>query len=415
MLNNNKQQSASNVVMADYDAVSLYPSAMNRLKGFLKGAPKLIDTTDYKELCKKSNGFFTRVKITGVGIKRDFPLLSYVNKNGIRTFTNDIIGQTIYIDDVSLSDAVRFQKITFEIIDGYYFNDGFNEKIVPTIRFLFNQRIKEKKRKNPVQAVIKLIMNSCYGKTALKEINEDAIYQSNATFEGYVADNYNWIKEAVRTEDGQGYRVKVIKPINTHFNRVHIGIQILSMSKRIMSEVMCLADDEKLKIYYQDTDSMHIMKHDVSTLENAFSEKYGRQLHGVDMGQFHVDFELANCSDVYAEHSIFLGKKSYIDCLVGTNDKGEQERGFHIRMKGVPNSCILGECKKRKCSPLELFQALKKGRSVEFNLLIDEDGDSKIRFKKEDSVSMTTVPVFNRVVSFDPSTESLPDINSLFQ
>ncbi len=414
MLNNNVQQSAFNVKMADYDAVSLYPSAMNRLDGFLKGAPKLIDTCDYEKLCAKSNGFFARVKITSVGQKRDFALLSYINEKGIRTFTNDIVGQIIYIDDVALSDAIRFQKITFEIIDGYYFNEGFNDKIVPTIRFLFNERVKAKKQENPVQAVIKLIMNSCYGKTALKEINEESNYIPNKYFEKYVTQNYNWIKEAVKTEDGRGYRVKTIKPINTHFNRVHIGIQILSMSKRIMNEVMCLADDEKLKIYYQDTDSMHIMENDVSTLENAFLKKYDRQLHGKGMGQFHVDFELGECSNVYAEHSIFLGKKSYIDCLVGTNAKGEEERGYHIRMKGVPNSCILGECKKRKCSPLELYQELKKGRSVKFNLLVDEDGDVKVRFKKENNVTMTTVAVFNRVVSFDTTTESVQEIKNLF-
>ena len=39
-----------------------------------------------------------------------------------------------------------------------------------------------------------------------------------------------------------------------------IGIQILSMSKRIMNEVMCLAEDLNIPIYYQDTDSAHLPK-----------------------------------------------------------------------------------------------------------------------------------------------------------
>ena len=400
MLNSNTQQSAYGVQMADYDAVSLYPSAMNRLEGFLKGAPKLISSTDYATLCKDADGFFVRVKITKVGTHRAFPLLSFKNEQGIRMFSNDMIGKTIYIDDVSLADAVTFQNVEFEIIDGYMFDEGFNTKIVPTIRHLFNARLKAKKDENPVQAVIKLIMNSCYGKTALKEIAEDAKYVKNADFEKFVTRNYQWVKEAVPTEDGRGYRIKTIKAINTHFNRVHIGIQILSMSKRIMNEVMCLADDKGLKIYYQDTDSMHILNHHVPILEKAFGEKYGRQLNGKDMGQFHVDFELDGAKNVYAENSIFLGKKSYIDCLVGEDKDGNEVRGFHIRMKGVPNGCILGECKKRKCSPFDLYEELKDGKKVKFDLLVDEDLDAKVRFKKNNNMTMTTVKKFERVVSF---------------
>ena len=37
-------------------------------------------------------------------------------------------------------------------------------------------------------------------------------------------------------------------PINEHFSLPHIGIEILSMSKRIMNRVMCLAEDLNIKI-----------------------------------------------------------------------------------------------------------------------------------------------------------------------
>ena len=411
MLNNNEQQHSFNVPMADYDAVSLYPSAMSRLNGFLRGSPKLIDTNNYEALCNGSDGFYIRVKINSVGTHRDFPLLSYVNDEGIRMFTNDMVGKTVYIDDVALADAVMFQDVTFDIIDGYKFDEGFNNKIIETITHLFNARLKAKSEGNPIQAVIKLIMNSCYGKTALKEINEDSKYISNKNFDEFVSRQYNWIKEAVETDDKRGYRVKCIKPINQHYNRVHIGVQILSMSKRIMNEVMCIADDEKLKIFYQDTDSMHIYNNDVPTLEKAFSKKYGRQLNGKGMGQFHVDFEFntkdkneegefIKAKNIYAEKSVFLGKKSYIDCLVGEDKDGKTVKDYHIRMKGVPNSSILGECKKRQCTPFDLYEELRAGKRVRFNLLIDEDGDDKVRFKKNTNVTMTTVKEFTREVKF---------------
>ena len=46
------------------------------------------------------------------------------------------------------------------------------------------------------------------------------------------------------------------------------------MSKRIMNEVMCLAEDLGLNIYYQDTDSMHINYEEVEILLNERGKCY---------------------------------------------------------------------------------------------------------------------------------------------
>ena len=400
MLSGNKKQHMTGKKMADFDAVSLYPSAMNRLDGFLRGTPQCINTTNYEELCKKTDGFYLRVKITGVGVKRSFPLLSYVNDDGIRIFTNDMVGRVVYIDDVALADAVKFQNITFDIIDGYQFNEGFNDTIISKIEHLFLARLKAKRDKNPVQEVIKLIMNSSYGKTALKEIAEENVYVGKKQFDEYITRHYNWIKEAVESHDGKRFRITKVKAINEHFNRVHIGIQILSMSKRIMNEVMTLAEDQGYPIYYQDTDSMHIMNEHVPLLADSFREKYKRELIGKGMGQFHVDFDLDGCKDIYSEKFIGLGKKSYIDCLVGIDQQtGEEKRGYHIRLKGIPNGSILGECKKRKCSPYELYEKMNNGEAITFNLLRNEDGDC-VRFKKTKTSTMQTLDKFERVVQF---------------
>ena len=43
----------------------------------------------------------------------------------------------------------------------------------------------------------------------------------------------------------------------SHFNYVHCGVDILSMSKRIVNKVFSFADDLGIKIYYQDTDNIH--------------------------------------------------------------------------------------------------------------------------------------------------------------
>ena len=59
-----------------------------------------------------------------------------------------------------------------------------------------------------------------------------------------------------------------------------------------MNEVMTLAEDEGLNIWYQDTDSMHINYEEVELLALAFKSKCNRYLIGEDMSQFHIDFDL---------------------------------------------------------------------------------------------------------------------------
>ena len=80
-------------------------------------------------------------------------------------FSNDMVGERAYIDKPGLEDATRFQEVGFEILDGYYFNEGHNNTIKQTIRHLYSKRRALNKTKNPAHFVIKEIMNSMYGKT----------------------------------------------------------------------------------------------------------------------------------------------------------------------------------------------------------------------------------------------------------
>ena len=54
---------------------------------------------------------------------------------------------------------------------------------------------------------------------------------------------------------------------------------------------MCLADDHNLNNYYTDTDSIHIDEDAVQPLAKHYQEKYGQQLIGKQLGQFHCDFD----------------------------------------------------------------------------------------------------------------------------
>jgi hypothetical protein len=402
MCANNEKQKAEGKKIHDFDAVSLYPSAMQRLGGYLKGKPKILKSTNYNEI-KNYDGYFVEVKILELNKKLSFPLLSYINDKGVRIFTNDMVGKNVYLDKTSLEDAIEFQKIKFEIIRGYYYDEGRNMKLRETISFLFNERLKLKKLENPLENIFKLIMNSAYGKTLLKPIDEEVTYiKGRQEMKKHIINNYTFHKETTLMSENdiddklKIYEVKKIKPINNHFNNASCGVEVLSMSKRIMNEVMCLAEDLKLKIYYQDTDSMHLEDDAIKILSENFKLKYNRDLIGKGMGQFHSDFKskILDEKSIYARRSIFLGKKCYIDELTDKNGGID----YHIRMKGISEDSIKYHAYKDfNNDPFELFEYLSQGNEYEFDLTCN---NLKCCFE---SVNMNTVRSkknFTRIIKF---------------
>jgi len=398
MVSENKKIAVSGRIN-DFDAVSLYPSAMYRMDGFLKGVPKVIENNSYDWL-KQQDGYFVDILIRGVGKKRKFPLMSSKNEEGVRVFTNDMVGKTMRVDKYALEDLIAFQQIQFDVLRGYYFNEGFNTKINEVIKYLFDERARLKKLGNPAEQVYKLLMNSGYGKSIMKPIeNEAQFFDNEDEFNVFLSRNYNWVRDY--TYFGNKIRVNKIKTLDEHYNRAQVGSCILSMSKRIMNEVMCLAEDLGLDIFYQDTDSIHITDEDIPKLSSAFSSKYGKELIGKKLGQFHSDFDLKGCEEVYARRSIFLGKKSYIDELVGKNAEGKEVVGFHIRMKGIPNKVLLYHAKKLGyASPFEMYEDLNAGKPITFDLTND---GTKANFKFNKDYTINTLDNFSRTVRFNTS------------
>ena len=96
----------------------------------------------------------------------------------------------------------------------------------------------------------------------------------------------------------------------SHFNYVHCGVEILSMSKRIRNRVFSCAGDLNIKIYYQDTDSILLNYDDVPKTVERYKQHYNQELVGDYLGNFHVDFDLPGAvSNIYSKENYFLGKK----------------------------------------------------------------------------------------------------------
>ena len=482
--------------VADYDKVSLYPNAMSRMggfnngefiKGYLKGVPKII-TNDID--LNKVDGYFVKIKLLSVNHKYHIPCMSKVNKSGIREWTNNMVGEICYVDKTTLEDWVNFHKITYEVIEGYYFDSGRNDTVCKVITDIFNKRVQYKKQKNPIQNLYKLIMNTGYGKTIIKPIDTDDEYinndkvciteyhmdlaqksfdiwgcgnvkytiinlnktskekgfgldyfynkhtnkieiKNNSSFryEGmnavdkFINNHYDNIKEVNLCLDGRRTVVKLIKPINEHFNIPQVGVEILSYSKRIMFEPMTLAEDNGIDLFYTDTDSIHLLYNDVDKINKLFKEKYGYELTGEEFNQFHIDFEMKGCKDVFSTEFNGLSKKVYIDKLQGTDiETGEIKTAYHIRMKGVSEGAILNRVNipfTQKINdiisshnfhnnPLELFEFLKdKDNSLVLDLAktfyenkegeFEECNKFKVEYKQFDMIQKMK---FERKVNF---------------
>lgn len=382
------------IELDDLDAVSLYPSAMKRMGGYLIGKPKILTDKSYGFL-KSVDGYFVEITIMKVGIKRKFPLMSYITEDGVRLWTNDMVGKRMWVDKFVLEDLIEFQKVEFNIEKGYYYDEGRNYQIGETIEHLFNTRLQKKKEGNAIQQVYKLLMNSAYGRTLLKPFEDEKLYIRQKNINKHLVRHYDSIKSVQKLHD-ESYEVTQRKPIINHYNLAHIGVEVLSMSKRIMNEVMCLAEDIGVDIYYQDTDSTHTPVKDIPRLKEAYFKKYGRELEGNEMGQFNCDFESDKLKGkIRSVESVFLGKKCYVDKLQG-DEEGVYD--YHIRMKGVSGDAIADKLLEEDIEPIELYERLFNSEEMTFDLCCR---GVKSCFETMSDGSMTTRAIFERNIKFN--------------
>ena len=399
--NNEKHLVDKNI--QDFDAVSLYPSAMHLFDGYLKGVPKRIDTTKYEEL-KKYDGYYVKIKITSVGKKQQIPVLNYFDKQkGTKNWTNDMVGQFCYYDKTGLEDAIEFQQIEFEIIDGYYYNDGFNTQIKESIKHLFDKRLEAKKAGNDsLQQIYKLLMNSSYGKLIQKTPDCDVKYMAKEDLLRYVTKYYNHIKSWSELNNSSYLRMETYKCLDESYSSPHLGSAVLSYSKRLMNRVICLANDNNINVYYTDTDSIHIDEDGVEPLSEKYKELYGKELIGKSLGQFHCDFDFKGMTYIRSTGLIILGKKCYIDKLEGTDKNGIIQNKYHMRLKGISESAIENHIKKEqetepKYNAWDMYKELCDGKSIEFDLMVN----NKVKFVKGKQQEYSTfVGKFRRNIKF---------------
>ena len=180
--------------LADFDAVSLYPSAMKRLY-CVKGKPEVLKpeelSTEYliNHTCsedeqpseeKPISTYVVEIKITAINKHLAFPCVVYKDKEtntNRNDDTTEAIGRTAVIDNITLEDWIKYNGLECQIIRGYKWCGEKSFLIRDVIQNLHLLRCEYKKTHNPLQLVIKLIMNSAYGKMIQKPITTEKIFK----------------------------------------------------------------------------------------------------------------------------------------------------------------------------------------------------------------------------------------------
>lgn len=388
--------------LMDYDGVSLYPSAMSLLWVTDGGAELIKSERDYyttdhfkawfvdpesKDLDKPFKDGCIHLKFLHVDRHLHFPMLCIKDpKTKLNNYTNFNVACDTWVNTIDLYNLIEFQGAYFEFDAAVVWRGERHFEIQDSIQNLFEFR--KNNKKHPIQLVTKLMMNSIFGKSILKpsgkqkKVIDKIRYRRNRLDnDWYKVDNWGEFFRANmyrihRFEDlGDKVEVEVYKrDVSCSLNI--FGSNVLAMARRIIGRVMSLAEELEQThlrmqpgIFYTDTDSFHIRKDLLEILEAEYLQRYGKELKGSELTQFHVDFDIPkNFQEgetvVGAVESYFIMKKIYVDKLLGS--KGSI--GYHMRMKGIPTDLV-------KFSD---YEKIFNGESVVFDLL---DGHTSFFYK----------------------------------
>lgn len=426
MTRNNDLYHVTDIPIADFDARSLYPSAMSVMKvpvgPPVKWEPEMpgidenqpLSETDKRMIMEKlENGeisaFIMRIRIDKIGRLLHFPLIYIVDKNKVKQYVN-AEGIEMFVDDVYLKELIKWHQIEYSVMECIYWQGGYSTKLNTVIEDLYKRRQKAQDDKNEALSTIyKLMLNSCYGKTIEKpketvtHIVEGSVYFEH--FQKYYVNiqkveeisRFSTKKDQVEVDpDTKGIDEKGRYIFNEYieFDEFYcptvLGVRVLSTSKKLMNEVMVPAELHKIPIFYQDTDSMHVPAMYIDKLEEAWRKENGfpesKKLIGKELCQFHSDFPpVRGKNDTVSIESVFISKKVYCDMILPaellthevTTEKEHDELLALcepvLRMKGIPLSVLIGDDKEesvleRNKRLLGIYKGLFNGQSYEFDI-----------------------------------------------
>ena len=343
----------------DFDARSLYPTAMSR--SFIPlGIPKFFKcppgTTE--ELLKKKHlpdDAFYVIKNVRYDKKLAMPCNCWKQEKPEPRcrWTNEVPPEAQLVrKQTDLLTMMEVQGAHFEIIGGCKWKRGKCTKIQEMMKKLYEFRRLNHSGgfDHPIQEIAKLLMNSYYGKnvTKMREY-EERLYplhpwmkQHDGSFKqvngfGVIQ---NFIKNNFRKIVGfrllGGIMSLKLRTDDEGKYDACFGCEVLAGSRALICRVSAAIEDiTKNPPLYTDTDSLHVFGWQIGAISEWFQNKFGIPMIGGELGQFHPDFEPQGFKpgEKFLGSVFFcgVGKKMYIDEVFG--DQGSTY--FHKRAKGI--------------------------------------------------------------------------------
>lgn len=353
------------LTIQDFDARSLYPTAMSR--AFIPlGKPRVVDFRDHPithehiiasaiDGTAPTDAMYLITKIRyGEPLAMPSNCWKQEKPEPRCRWTNDVPEDVIQLRKLTdLYTMIETQKASFIILGGLEWRNGKTTEIQE-----FMKKTYEFRRLNhsggfdhPIQEAAKLIMNSFYGKnvTKMREFNEiffpkvlwkhdektNQFYQVNGAdnLMNYIKDHWRDIKQVISV--GGSFAVKVKAEDESAYD-VNFGCEVLAGARALICRVSAAIEKiTKQPPLYTDTDSLHVYGWQIDAIADWFEKKFKIPMIGGELGQFHPDFEPQGFKpgEKFMGSIFFcgVGKKMYIDEIVG--DQGSTY--FHKRAKGI--------------------------------------------------------------------------------
>ena len=359
ILSDEERQYMFDHTIQDFDARSLYPTAMSRsfiplgIPEFFKCPP---GTTE--ELLKKEplpdDAYYV---ITKVKYDKELAIpcncWKQVKPEPRCRWTNDVPQDAQLVrKQTDLLTMIEVQGAHFEIIGGCKWTHGKYEAIQE-----FMPQLYEFRRLNhsggfdhPIQEVAKLLMNSFYGKnvTKVREFEEKMFplnpwqKQKDGSFKR--VNGFDLVQDFIKKNFRKIVGLRLLGGIISLKIRTEdtgkfdacFGCEVLAGSRALICRVSAAIEEiTKQPPLYTDTDSLHVYGWQIGAISEWFKNKFGIPMIGGELGQFHPDFEPQGFKpgEKFLGSVFFcgVGKKVYIDEVFG--DQGSTY--FHKRAKGI--------------------------------------------------------------------------------
>ena len=293
--------------VVDLDINSLYPYAISKLY-IQSGKPQILNNSynfnqilqhefEHNQVYPTTERFisqaFIAIKVETIGIERTPAVID-----------NLTVGETYYVDLITLRDLVKYHNVTGKVVEGLYYSGKRHYVLKSFIERLYSER-----KTNPE---MKLEMNKMYGYTLHKPNQfKQKVYPNNSEkLTKYISNHYALFVQAFKDE--KNTTVTLYKKWTDNYNMANFGVSILSEQRHIMNELFYSCQDSGIDVLYSDTDSIFIKYSDLPKLKYPI---------GTKLGELQIDFDYDGYE--FAQEAIFISKKRY--CLK------LDEKNYHFR------------------------------------------------------------------------------------